>query len=693
MKVSESIPGFYNGISQQPAAIRLTTQCEIQENALSSLVRGLVKRPNTELITQLSSTSIESCFIHLIDRDSTEQYIVIFLPDEDEPIEVYTLKDGTKCTVRYGTLDDSLTFTENADIKSYAVVDSPAYEIKACTIADYTIVVNTTVTVLLAEDLTTGTINKSVQAFADLPTTTDSPGPYTDEIIAVAGNNTSDFTGYYVKYDGEVWREIPKPGIKYKFSEYTAPHRLVRTALNEFTFAPIIWDERGSGDEDTCPSPSFIGQTIQNVTFYRNRLGFLSGGNIIFSKAGSFFDFWITTATDTLDDDPIDTAASSKRVPKVLNCEVFNKSLLIFSDREQYVLDTGNNLLTPDTASLTPTTVFDYLKTSNPVSAGSTCYFISPRVKDDADTSNAYVAVREYYVDPSSLTDDAADVTSHVPNLIPHGIIDVVSCNSMNMILIKSSKDLNTLFAYSYYWQGQDKVQSSWSKWIFDGEIMTVQSLGNSLYFVLKYSDGIYLERMRLEYITHGNLDFRVHLDRLVSVTGVYTNSYTTWTLPYEANSVVVVDPDSGFEVLSTEMPTSSTVKVFGDYSSKAYLVGINYLEKFRLSRWYIRNNSKAAIIDGKLTYTNLQLTLNNTGYFQLITKSDRRDARYQTFNPKTIGSAVVGKMPLYTGVKRFFLRGQANDTYIELQNDTYLPCEIQTGAFEGIYVNSNKVL
>ena len=48
--VSKSIPNLINGISQQPPEVRLPSQGEVQENGLASVVRGLEKRPGTEVI-------------------------------------------------------------------------------------------------------------------------------------------------------------------------------------------------------------------------------------------------------------------------------------------------------------------------------------------------------------------------------------------------------------------------------------------------------------------------------------------------------------------------------------------------------------------------------------------------------------------------------------------------------------------
>ena len=67
--VSTSIPNLINGISQQPAEIRLASQGERQVNGLSSIARGLEKRPGTEHKERITTTSIDDTFIHSIRRD------------------------------------------------------------------------------------------------------------------------------------------------------------------------------------------------------------------------------------------------------------------------------------------------------------------------------------------------------------------------------------------------------------------------------------------------------------------------------------------------------------------------------------------------------------------------------------------------------------------------------------------------
>ena len=127
----KSIPELYNGISQQNPAIRLDSQCANQDNFLGNIVDGLTKRPGSEHVDELTGSNIDtSSFIHFYQRDITEKYLIAFTGDATDPIEVYDLADGSSKTVNY----------QDANAKSYA---SGATNLKAVTIADYTIVVDT----------------------------------------------------------------------------------------------------------------------------------------------------------------------------------------------------------------------------------------------------------------------------------------------------------------------------------------------------------------------------------------------------------------------------------------------------------------------------------------------------------------------------------------------------------------------
>ena len=72
--ITEQISNLINGVSQQPPNLRLASQCELQENGLSTIAEGLKKRPPLEHITKLNNKTDTDAKVHFINRDENERY-------------------------------------------------------------------------------------------------------------------------------------------------------------------------------------------------------------------------------------------------------------------------------------------------------------------------------------------------------------------------------------------------------------------------------------------------------------------------------------------------------------------------------------------------------------------------------------------------------------------------------------------
>ena len=75
--ITTDIPNLIGGVSQQPDVMRLISQCEVQENAVGSVVEGLKKRPPTEHIKKVIPTVANDAFVHHVNRDVDEQYFLV----------------------------------------------------------------------------------------------------------------------------------------------------------------------------------------------------------------------------------------------------------------------------------------------------------------------------------------------------------------------------------------------------------------------------------------------------------------------------------------------------------------------------------------------------------------------------------------------------------------------------------------
>ena len=245
-----------------------------------------------------------------------------------------------------------------------------------------------------------------------------------------SGFKTS-FDNYYVKFvtnnggtfeEGQ-WEECLKAGITYKFNYDKMPHILLRQADGNFRFARADgdtytissvdytlpkWGERTVGDEDTAPNPTLVGTTINNVFFFRNRLGFLADDNVCMSTVSEFFNFYPETVTTIVDSDPIDIAASHTKVSILKHAVTMGEQLILFSDQTQFILESSiAEALTPKTANVTVATEFENNTAATPVGAGSSIYFLTKK--------GSFSGVREYVTQEDINIKDAADTTVQIP--------------------------------------------------------------------------------------------------------------------------------------------------------------------------------------------------------------------------------------------------------------------------------------
>ena len=125
--VSRTIPNLVQGISQQPEVLRLSSQATVQENGFSSVVEGLKKRPPTNYLAKLSSSTPNNAYIHTINRDTTERYLIQIT---NGAIKVYTTAGVEKTVVMQTSASNYLTSTD------------PKGDFVAMTVADFTFILN-----------------------------------------------------------------------------------------------------------------------------------------------------------------------------------------------------------------------------------------------------------------------------------------------------------------------------------------------------------------------------------------------------------------------------------------------------------------------------------------------------------------------------------------------------------------------
>lgn len=542
-------------------------------------------------------------------------------------------------------------------------------------------------------------VKDSVQRFSDLPIVAP-----TGFLVEVKGDNSTDTDNYFVKFvpnnsaqtfDKGVWVETLAPGIVYQLDPATMPHTLVREDDGTFTFAEATWGDRIVGDATTAPNPSFVDSTINDLFFFRNRLGLLSDENVIESEAGGFFNFFPTTVTTVLDSDPIDIAADHTEAAALKQALPFQEELLIFAERAQFVLSSGNSLLTPSTATCKQTTAFDASLRARPVGVGSNIYF--PFTRGD------FSGLREYFVSADNGTKDASDITSHVPKYVPGVVTKLTATSTENVIAALSDTDQQSIYIYKFYWLDNQKLQSSWSKFSYEegAQVLNADFIESTLYLVVQRQDGHHLEKIQFEPgQTDTGSEFVTRLDRRLTeadVTVSYnaTTGITTWTLPYAITGTMRVVVRAGDDLpegakINTLTSAGTTITARGDYSDTLVYIGQLYTMRVRLSEQILREEARgggqAQISAGRSQLRYLTINYSDTGYFSTEVTPTGRDISIKDYSGLTPGVNGLGEVTLSGGEFRIPILSQASQVIIELVSDSHLPCYFTGAEFETFY-------
>lgn len=528
-------------------------------------------------------------------------------------------------------------------------------------------------------------------------------------ICRIKGQTNSDDDDYYVNYDQgkNAWLQCPAPGITYKYKADTMPHALVREADGSFAFKRLEWSQRKVGDQDSNPQPSFVGSNINDIFFYRNRLGFISQENVILSGSADFYNFWFRSAASVADTDPIDLAVSSNRVSILTHAVPFARQLMLFSREGQFVLS-SDGVMTPKSAKVDQITSFDYSDDAQPIGIGQSIFSINNRV-------NYSSLMRYYTVQDVADLKDAQDTSAHIPTYIPKGIFRLSGNTTDNTVLMCSRSIPNTVWVFKYIILNGQSLQQSWSKWTFryeGSQVLLAQFVGADLYFLINTDGGLFLQKSGL---TGNALDFpdepvRYFIDRKVrydvpqDATYSDYNDYTELSfkdiygaVPKVGSAIYcLVGPDGYYHEVSDWNAQTGKFKIRGDIRGQVYFVGRQYEFMVTLSKQVIKQTSGDTITSqdqGRLQLRYYWLNYSNSGTFDCLVDNDSKNKHFKyTCTSKYLGSsqAILGKQQIHTGKFKFPVQDNNLEVDITIKSDNPLPLNLISGGWQGLYIRRN---
>lgn len=537
--------------------------------------------------------------------------------------------------------------------------------------------------------------------------------------VRVVNSNEIDIDDMWVEfqtsngatYGPGTWEETNAPGVTYELDPLTMPHQLVRQADGTFQFDPVTWEDRLVGDDETNPLPSFVGSTISNLFFYRNRLGFLSNEAVVLSKAGDYFNFFVTTALTVSPDDPIDITASSTK-PVTLNyVQTTSVGLVLFGQTQQFLLTTDSDVLSPNTAKINTLANYECDENVEAVALGTTIAFISKtplysRLFELIDISNDR---------PPFMLDD----TRIIPELIPSSVDSMIASPGLAIVSL-GTKGTSNIYQYRFLQQGERRPLESWYKWELTGNLLDQFFDVSTFYATVTDGTNVYVNSIDLTQASEeGFLTLPtgektdVCLDMWnVNPHRTYNSStdQTTVELPFDhiAGKTFTVMVLGGYiggsNAVSSESvgavlyPTvqgsagNYTVVLDGDYRGRDLIIGYIYDMTVELPKFFLTksdNDSSSSDLTADLIVHRMKVAtglsgpityqVNITGIPQWETAVNVTLPNQYVLNNVNMSAEAVHTVPLYQ---------RNNNLLIRIKGDTPFPVSLLSLNWEGRYGN-----
>ena len=518
--------------------------------------------------------------------------------------------------------------TVNGNALNYKIIGSGIYLYTAADADDFNVeVVNQDLMRVMA---------KEINSVEDLPIQC-----VHNTIVKIANTRNSEQDDYYVKFNGEngqdgygSWIECAAPGIEKSFDADTMPHVLQRQPDGDFLVKKYTWTDRTVGDNNTNQIPSFVGQTINKVLFFRNRLAILSGENVVTSRTGTIAEpnFWSETALTVSVNDPVDIACASLYPSDLYDAIEITTGLLCFSTNAQFLLASDETTFNPDTAKLRAVSWYNYDKIIAPISLGRTVGFL--------DNSNKY----SRFMETANVSREGEPILQNtselVPSLLPKDL-DLLTNSKENNLVFFGKTDSDTVIGYKYLRIGNDQQQSAWFKWKFNNPIKYHFCI-NDQYYLLDTDN--FLQSVNIVQedadpsIDQDGTNYLIHLDNYTTVSGgtyssttnltTFTNQ-STWipNVTTPNGKLVLVDIDSNTtregryaECTLTGNSPNDDFTVPGDWSSATLYIGYLYDYQIDFPRFYLQKSeggSTKSDVNSKLTVHRMKLNFGKIGLYE----------------------------------------------------------------------------
>lgn len=495
------------------------------------------------------------------------------------------------------------------------------------------------------------------------------------------------------------WIEGIADDTPYRLDADTMPHLMLRTsggsvfacgAAGESPGGTDIdaWANRLVGNETSNKDPQFVGSKLADVISFQDRLVLLDEEGVNFSVTRDFFNFWKKTVSTLLADGPIGVTSASGQVNILRYAAQHDKDLIIFADKVQFTIF-GSVAITPSNATMVETTKFKIQSKVPPVPSGQNLFF--------AVDHGAYAGVREFYTDSTFDSNNARPITVAVERYITGSVRQLSSATNLNKLTVIADEP-NIVFLYEYLWDEGERLQTSWSRWIFrdDMHVLHCEFVEDSLYVLGYIGTELHVLDLALqrdtfeeEILVNETLQGGVCLDHRTVETVAVSTVTGLDHLPADVSLLDAIQgegcPHPGMRAVIASWD-GSTLVFKADMGGGTVFIGTKYTSRVTPTQPYVRDRDGRPILTSDLTVGSMYINYNESGDFNVDVTAEYS---YTERNPGRIlgsPSSTLGEFRLTEGSFPVPVRARNTKSSISVWSDSPYPFTISDIEWDGKY-------
>ena len=462
-----------------------------------------------------------------------------------------------------------------------------------------------------------------------------------------------------------------------------------------------FWQERQVGDLTTNPNPSFVGKRITGISFFKNRLVFLSDDNVICSQAGSYFDFFATTVITIVNSDPVDISCGSTKPIELRHAIQQPRGLLVCADNAQYVLETSTEAFSASTAEISLISNYSQDVFVPPVDAGTTIMVL--------DQNTRYTSIYEMLIQDPGSRPLVANITTIVPSYIPGNIISMKGSTASSMLSMISSQKLNELYFFRWFnATGNERTMASWFKWTLPGDLLLHEHDNESMFFVTKQPNPFLSKLVSLSDSSNGSMTFDdtyidLRMDLYDYSPATYYDSGPDQTricfkagIATISDTPVLVSTNPLSPGLSYELPLQVNlaaavgqryfVVLSGNRAAEGWCLGVKMKAEAIMPKFYYKSENRADTRNIP-TIQRLFVESKDSGPFSVSVKSEGRDEFVQQISHMRSNDYFFNTLPMIRSAEDAVpVLAKGTQVDVTLRADYPLPVYLTSITWQGNY-------